>query len=58
MKCKDCVYCWSDDRITAYRRRDMSFCRKKGTLFSRNYRPGEETRILPEDDACPWFCSK
>ena len=51
----DCLFCITDARTTDYRRRKMWFCRRKCTFFSRNYRPGEGGRILPEQAACPDF---
>ena len=53
--CGDCRFCTEDVRSTDYRRRKMWFCRRRCTFFSRNYRPGEGGRILPEQAACPDF---
>ena len=53
--CSACLFCITDARTTDYRRRKMWFCRRKCTFFSRNYRPGEGGRILPEQAACPDF---
>ena len=53
MKCKDCVFCKTDGRSSTYRRPPMYFCRRKGSLFSRNYRIGEKTRVEGEAEGCP-----
>lgn len=55
MYCRDCYWFFADDRVTDYRRDCYCFCRKKGAFFSRNYRIGEETRIAPDQKACPEF---
>lgn len=53
--CRDCRFCWQDDRSTDYRRPPCFFCRRKGSFFSRNYRIGEGTRIDPDQPACEQF---
>lgn len=53
--CRNCKYCYRDNRIADYRRGEMFFCRKKGAFFSRNYRVGEGTRIHGNDIACGQF---
>ena len=57
-KCIDCQYYYLDERPSVYARPKMAFCRKKGRLFSRNFKVGEQTRIDPGAVACPEFEEK
>lgn len=54
-QCKDCIYLITDNRVHVYRAEQYYFCKKKGSLHSRNYKIGEGTRILPSDKACEQF---
>jgi hypothetical protein len=54
-RCKDCIYFLSDNRAHVYRSESCYFCKKKGSLHSRNYKIGEGTRILPNDIGCEHF---
>ncbi len=56
--CGDCRFCIADRRVSDYRRRQMWFCQKKSPFFSRNCRPGEGGRVLPEQPACSDFAVK
>ena len=54
-RCRQCRWCWQDDRQGNYRRAPMWFCRQKGWIFSRCHRIGEGARIDPDAPACEKF---
>lgn len=56
--CRECIHCFADHRSTDYRRPACYFCRRKGCYFSRNYRPGQQTRIHPNQPACDQFAPR
>ena len=54
-RCKDCRHFYADDRETVYRRGEMFFCKASPYPMSRQYKPGEGSRVSPDMPACPRF---
>ena len=56
--CGNCRHMVLDERETVYRRGKMYFCRCSPFPMSRQYKPGEGSRVLPEMAGCPRWAAK